>query len=249
MPSWHLRAQAQAHLPGFGVNGVGHPAALCQFGVEEHRIAVVVDDQSAPVVPLPVHMAKDGHQRRGRRQVAHIDVPAVVVAEGGAGPLGWAAAMRGGVLLRGLAGEIATLDATVTGLHKAAYWQRVYRRYGVGSQGQRHFLVAEMDGRVCGFVIGEVRDWEFGAPPCGWLFAIDVMPSARQMGVGALLLAALAQRFRRVGVNTLRTIVASSNAMIQSFFRSQGMRAGHLLPLEMNLEAEQGGLRSEGHGT
>jgi ribosomal protein S18 acetylase RimI-like enzyme len=144
--------------------------------------------------------------------------------------------------------QIATLDATVTGLHKAAYWQRVYRRYGVGSQGQRHFLVAEMDGRVCGFVIGEVRDWEFGAPPCGWLFAIDVMPSARQMGVGALLLAALAQRFRRVGVNTLRTIVASSNAMIQSFFRSQGMRAGHLLPLEMNLEAEQGGLRSEGHG-
>lgn len=144
--------------------------------------------------------------------------------------------------------QIATLDATVTGLHKAAYWQRVYRRYGVGSQGQRHFLVAEMDGRVCGFVIGEVRDWEFGAPPCGWLFAIDVMPSARQMGVGALLLAALAQRFRRVGVNTLRTIVASSNAMIQSFFRSQGMRAGHLLPLEMNLEADQGGLRSEGHG-
>ena len=44
--------------------------------------------------------------------------------------------------------------------------------------------MAESDGRVCGFVIGEVRDWEFGAPPCGWLFAIDVMPSARQGGVG-----------------------------------------------------------------
>ncbi len=132
---------------------------------------------------------------------------------------------------------VVALDATVTGLHKAAYWQRVYRRYGVNGQGQRHFLVAERDGRVCGFVIGEVRDWEFGAPPCGWLFAIDVMPGARQAGVGGRLLWDLAQRFRREGVDTLRTMTATGNSLIQSFFRSQGMRAGHLLPLEMDIGA------------
>lgn len=132
---------------------------------------------------------------------------------------------------------VVALDATVTGLHKAAYWQRVYRRYGIKGQGERHFLVAESEGRVCGFVIGEVRDWEFGAPPCGWLFAIDVMPSARQGGVGGRLLSELAQRFRREGVNTLRTMTASNNSLIQSFFRSQGMRAGHLLPLEMEIAA------------
>lgn len=130
---------------------------------------------------------------------------------------------------------VVALDATETGLHKAAYWQRVYRRYGVNGQGQRHFLVAERDGRVCGFVIGEVRDWEFGAPPCGWLFAIDVMPDARQAGVGGRLLQDLVQRFRRQGVDTLRTMTASGNSLIQSFFRSQGMRAGHLLPLEMEI--------------
>lgn len=133
--------------------------------------------------------------------------------------------------------EVIALDATVTGLHKADYWQRVYRRYGVGGQGLRHFLVATAGARVVGFVIGEVRDWEFGAPPCGWLFAIDVMPSARQGGVGGRLLAELAQRFRREGVNTLRTMTASNNSLIQSFFRSQGMRAGHLLPLEMEIGA------------
>jgi ribosomal protein S18 acetylase RimI-like enzyme len=135
---------------------------------------------------------------------------------------------------------VVALDATVTGLHKAAYWQRVYRRYGVKGQGLRQFLVAELDGRVCGFVIGEVRDWEFGAPPCGWLFAIDVVPSAREAGVGGRLLAELAQRFRRAGVHTLRTMTASGNSLIQSFFRSQGMRAGHLLPLEMEIGAVAG---------
>ena len=49
------------------------------------------------------------------------------------------------------------------------------------------FLVAEAEGRVVGFVIGEVRDWEFGSPPCGWVFAIDVDPTVRQRGIGAAL--------------------------------------------------------------
>ncbi len=133
--------------------------------------------------------------------------------------------------------EVIALDATVTGLHKADYWQRVYRRYGVGGQGLRHFLVATAGTRVVGFVIGEVRDWEFGSPPCGWVFAIDVDPQARQQGVGTLLLSAMRQRFERVGVRTLRTMLASDNHLILSFFRSQGLRAGRLIPLELEVGA------------
>ena len=129
--------------------------------------------------------------------------------------------------------EVIALDATVTGLHKADYWQRVYRRYGIGGQGLRHFLVAVHGGRVVGFMIGEVRDWEFGSPPCGWVFAIDVDPGARQQGVGTRLLAAMRERFERVGVRVLRTMLASDNPLILSFFRSQGMTAGRLIPLEL----------------
>ncbi|MBI5720538.1 MAG: GNAT family N-acetyltransferase [Burkholderiales bacterium] len=131
---------------------------------------------------------------------------------------------------------VIALDATVTGLHKADYWQRVHRRYGVGGQGLRHFLVAAAGGaRVCGFVIGEVRDWEFGSPPCGWVFAIDVDPRLRQGGVGTALLAAMRERFERVGVSKLRTMLARDNTLLLSFFRSQGMTAGHLIPLEIDL--------------
>ncbi|MDP1646740.1 MAG: GNAT family N-acetyltransferase [Rubrivivax sp.] len=129
--------------------------------------------------------------------------------------------------------EVIALDATVTGLHKADYWQRVYRRYGIGGQGLRHFLVAVHGGGVVGFMIGEVRDWEFGSPPCGWVFAIDVDPRARQQGVGTRLLAAMRERFERVGVRVLRTLLASDNPLILSFFRSQGMTAGRLIPLEL----------------
>ena len=89
--------------------------------------------------------------------------------------------------------------------------------------------------RVVGFIIGEVRDWEFGSAPCGWVFAIDVDPRVREAGVGTLLLRAIAERFERSGVRMLRTIVARENTLILSFFRSQGMMAGPLVALEMDL--------------
>jgi hypothetical protein len=66
---------------------------------------------------------------------------------------------------------VIALDASVTGLEKRSYWERVYRRYGCARKvEQRWFIVALLEGRVAGFVIGEVRDWEFGSPPCGWVF-------------------------------------------------------------------------------
>ena len=133
---------------------------------------------------------------------------------------------------------VIALDATVTGLHKADYWQRVYRRYGVAGQGLRHFLVALAGERVVGFVIGEVRDWEFGSPPCGWVFAIDVDPRSRQQGIGSQLLAGVRERFERVGVRSLRTMLASDNPLILSFFRSQGLRAGRLIPLELEIGSQ-----------
>jgi ribosomal protein S18 acetylase RimI-like enzyme len=137
---------------------------------------------------------------------------------------------------RGDLDQIVILDARVTGLEKRSYWQSLYRRYGTSTQAERQFLVAEAGARVVGFVIGEVRDWEFGSPPCGWVFAIDVHPDARIKGVGTNLLAAICAGFRRAGVRKVRTMLSRDNNLILSFFRSQGMMAGPFIPLEMDLE-------------
>ena len=138
---------------------------------------------------------------------------------------------------RGDLDAVIAIDATVTGLAKRKYWLSVYRRYGAsGRQGQQ-FLVALAQGRVVGFVIGEVRDWEFGSPPCGWVFAIDVDPRQRLKGVGTQLLRAISEGFRRAGVRTLRTMLARDNTLMLSFFRSQGLMAGPLMSLEIEVEA------------
>jgi len=136
---------------------------------------------------------------------------------------------------RGDLAEVIAIDATVTGLEKRDYWRSVYRRYGDSGDVERQFLVADAAERVVGFVIGEVRDWEFGSPPCGWVFAIDVKPDCRQTGIGTRLLDAICASFRRAGVRKVRTMLGRDNTLILSFFRSQGMMAGPFIPLEMDL--------------
>jgi ribosomal protein S18 acetylase RimI-like enzyme len=138
---------------------------------------------------------------------------------------------------RGDLEAVIAIDTQVTGLEKRDYWRSVYRRYGESATAaSAQFLVAESGDEVVGFVIGEVRDWEFGAPPCGWVFAIDVRPDARLSGIGTRLLESICAGFRRAGVRKVRTMLASDNALILSFFRSQGMMAGRFIPLEMDLE-------------
>jgi ribosomal protein S18 acetylase RimI-like enzyme len=138
---------------------------------------------------------------------------------------------------RGDLEAVIAIDTQVTGLEKRDYWRSVYRRYGESATAaSAQFLVAESGDEVVGFVIGEVRDWEFGAPPCGWVFAIDVRPDARLSGIGTRLLESICAGFRRAGVRKVRTMLASDNTLILSFFRSQGMMAGRFIPLEMDLE-------------
>jgi ribosomal protein S18 acetylase RimI-like enzyme len=129
-------------------------------------------------------------------------------------------------------GQVIAIDAEVTGLEKTDYWYEVYRRYGASRTRQRLFLVAEAEGSVQGFVIGEVRDWEFGSPPCGWVFGISVRPGARLAGIGTRLLASVCDSFRYAGVNQVRTLVARDNTLVLSFFRSQGMTAAPAIILE-----------------
>lgn len=131
--------------------------------------------------------------------------------------------------------QVIEIDAGITGRAKPAYWKRVLSRQGRrGSQG--FFLVCEGGRTVQGYIVGEVRDWEFGVPPCGWVFGIGVRPQARLAGVGTLLLESIAVRFRARGVSKLRTLLARDDALVLAFFRSQGMMAAPFTALEMELE-------------
>ena len=132
--------------------------------------------------------------------------------------------------------QVIAIDSEITGKKKTDYWFELFHRYGAGRSRQRLFLVAESGDTIYGFIIGEVRDWEFGSPPCGWVFGIGVRPGARLAGIATRLLDSICAGFRRAGVDKVRTLVARDNSLVLSFFRSQAMMAAPVIPLEKDLK-------------
>lgn len=137
--------------------------------------------------------------------------------------------------------KIIALDAQVTGLAKPDYWQEIFMRFGKGRPVDHIFLVAESarttgGARLLGFIVGELRAWEFGSAPCGWIFALSVDSDARLHGVGEALFEAISDEFRGIGVNKIRTMVARDSLLSLMFFRAEGMMAGPYLQLEKDLD-------------
>jgi len=134
-------------------------------------------------------------------------------------------------------GAIIALDTEITGTEKSAYWADIVSRFaGPRDRSGRYFMVAtSMADGLIGFIVGEIRVWEFGSPPCGWVLALSVAPAHRERGIGALLLDALCAEFKKADVNIIRTMVLSNDKVNLSFFRSEGLAAGPYIELEKRL--------------
>ena len=131
--------------------------------------------------------------------------------------------------------NVIELDARVTLIEKVDYWRETFGRF-VGKLG-RHFLVAEMKTEnrslFAGFIVGEIRAWEFGSQPCGWVLTILVRPEFQGRGIGEQLFEVICESMKKDGVLTVRTMIAREDTLNMSFFRSQGMMAGPFIELEM----------------
>jgi ribosomal protein S18 acetylase RimI-like enzyme len=135
--------------------------------------------------------------------------------------------------------HVIALDEAVTGLAKPDYWHDVFSRFAADRGHERFFLVAapgESPTPIVGFIIGEVRAWEFGSTPCGWVVALSVDERARLRGIGQALFAAISREMKSAGVTKMRTMVARDNRLHLMFFRSEGMMAGPYIQLEKELE-------------
>ncbi len=130
---------------------------------------------------------------------------------------------------------ISNIDAQISATRKADYWQEMFENYSAHRE-QAFFYVAVHADRVIGFIVGEIRAWEFGSAPCGWVFAIGVKTDERVHKVGTSLLERLCERFRQAGVRKVRTMVNRADREIMAFFRSQGLMAGPYQELEKDLD-------------
>ena len=131
---------------------------------------------------------------------------------------------------------VVRIDGDRTGARKPDYWTGVFEDFLSGSRGRgRIGLAAERDGVVVGYLLGEVRAFEFGSEACGWVFSVGVAPRAGGEGVGSSLLREACRRFRGLGVDRVRTMVRRNDVPVTAFFRSNGFVGGSFAQLELEL--------------
>ena len=132
--------------------------------------------------------------------------------------------------------EVVRIDRLHTGVRKRAYWSGVLERCLKRSgRAVRIGLAVEAPKGLAGYLLGEVRAFEFGSEPCGWIFAVGVDPRSARGGVASLLLAEAVARFRAHGVPRIRTMVRRNEVPVLAFFRSNGFRGGPFVQLELDI--------------
>ena len=91
-------------------------------------------------------------------------------------------------------------------------------------------LAAEIDGTLVGFLIGEVRTWDFGEDQeVGWIKIVGIDPAHQGKGIGKALGEALLQYFQEREIRTVRTAVDWDAADMIAYFRTLGFeRSGHI---------------------
>ncbi len=132
-------------------------------------------------------------------------------------------------------GGIVALDEKISGNYRPDIWETrlsyYMRRDPEGS------YVAESDGRVVGFMLGEVRSGEFGLEePTGWIEVLGVDPEVRGQAIGRRLADNLLAHFRSEGAESVRTLVDEATMEgIASFFTALEFEEASLKSFEKRL--------------
>jgi ribosomal protein S18 acetylase RimI-like enzyme len=130
--------------------------------------------------------------------------------------------------------RITEIDKKILGESRPDYWEvkseLVAKRSLVAS------LVAEIEGKVVGFIIGDPGGWEYGVPQQGgWIDTIGVDPDYQRRGIGMMLFREMIDHFKKVGVETIYTFVNWREWRLLKFFEAVGFNTGEMINLKLDI--------------
>ncbi|MBN1225773.1 MAG: GNAT family N-acetyltransferase [Deltaproteobacteria bacterium] len=133
--------------------------------------------------------------------------------------------------------SIVEIEEKNLGLKRKGYWQRELKK----NQEGRYLgsVVAEFEGKVIGFILGDIGSREFGMPEnMGWIHTVGVHPDYQHRGVARKLFEDYKERFLKLDVDFVYTIVSLSDNMQLPFFEKIGFRQGNRIYLELDIRKE-----------
>lgn len=118
---------------------------------------------------------------------------------------------------------VVAIDEKIGGQYRPEVWEGRIGYYI--RRDPEASLVAEVDGKLVGFMLGEVRSGEFGLEePSGWIEVLGVDPDYQGRAIGRRLAEAMLESFRERGAKTVRTLVEADMEEIGRFFASLGFQ-------------------------
>ena len=142
---------------------------------------------------------------------------------------------------------VVHIDNRVLGKERRDFWKRKIAYAGIYP---RPALIAEVDGKVVGFILGYVSGWEFGVPDTvGWIDTLGVDPAFQRRGIGRQLFNALIEIFKNSGrqgtletegkevegVNIVYTLTSWSDWDLLQFYHAMGFKKGEMLNLQLTI--------------
>ena len=129
---------------------------------------------------------------------------------------------------------IVEIDERVLGENRRNYWERKLEL--MNNKASQISLVAELEGRVVGFILGDISGWEFGVPETiGWIDTIGVEPAYQKQGLATALARELVQNLKSFGVKTIYTLVSWNDWDLLQFFHAMGFSRGDMINLELKI--------------
>lgn len=145
---------------------------------------------------------------------------------------------------------VVEIDRKVLGKERRAFWKR---KVAFTDVYPRPALVAEVEGKVVGFIMGYVSGWEFGVPDSiGWIDTLGVDPEYQRRGIGKALFSALIENFKHsgreedpgvegaekpriAGVNVVYTLANWDNWDLIQFYHAMGFKKGEMFNLKLKI--------------
>jgi len=127
------------------------------------------------------------------------------------------------------------IDGMVSGSTRATYLQSKARAALDPAHGMVISLVAEVDRRVVGFLMGDVCRGDFGIPESvATVSSVAVHPNFQSAGIGGMLIREFVTHTEQLGVERIRTIVDWHGQWdLVEYFRAAGFApAGTSIVLE-----------------
>jgi ribosomal protein S18 acetylase RimI-like enzyme len=130
--------------------------------------------------------------------------------------------------------QIVSIDIKVLEKPRPEYWKMKLDL--VEKQDSFSALVAEINGKVVGFIIGGVSRWEYGVPEnIGWIDTIGVDPEHQRKGIAKILFKAMVDNLKQSGVDAIYTFVKRRDWRLLKFFNSLGFQKGDMVNLELDI--------------